>query len=111
MTPKEVIIAKDRKRREIEVAENMIRLAAFEALAPYHKPHKSRIKRDHFHGVDITEIEIENDARKWKLTIKRITGKRLSGGWSTEVFFDFPGINVTDLLRSECEKYSKLVAV
>ena len=111
MTVSEKIGTKDRKKREIEVAENMIRLAAFEALAPYHKPHKSRIKRDHFHGIDITEIEIENNERKWNLTIKRVTGKKLSGGWSTEVFFDFPGVELTGMLRSECEKYSKLVAV
>lgn len=102
---------RDEKAKEIGLSENLIRLEVLRILSRSHDLLKSRIKREHFHGIDITEIEIENNEQKWKLTIKRITGKKLSGGWSTEVFFDFPGINVTDLLRAECEKYSKLVAI
>ena len=111
MTPKEVIIAKDRKKREIEVAENLIRLEALKILSRSHDLLKSRIKREHFHGIDITEIEIENNERKWNLTIKRVTGKKLSGGLSTEIFFDFSGVELTGALRTECERYSKLVAL
>lgn len=102
---------RDEKTKEIGITENLIRLEALMILSRSHDLLKSRIKREHFHGVDITQIEIENNERKWNLTIKRVTGKKLSGGLSTEIFFDFPGVELTGTLRTECEKYSKLVAV
>lgn len=102
---------RDEKTKEIGITENLIRLEALKILSRSHDLLKSRIKREHFHGIDITEIEIENNERKWNLTIKRVTGKKLSGGLSTEIFFDFSGVELTGALRTECERYSKLVAL
>lgn len=102
---------RDEKTKEIGITENLIRLEALKILSRSHDQLKSRIKREHFHGVDITQIEIENNERKWNLTIKRVTGKKLSGEMCTEIFFDFPGVELTGMLRTECERYSKLVAV
>ena len=102
---------RDEKTKEIGITEDLIRLEALKILSRSHDLLKSRIKREHFHGIDITEIEIENNERKWNLTIKRVTGKKLSGGLSTEIFFDFSGVELTGALRTECERYSKLVAL
>ncbi len=102
---------RDEKTKEIGITENLIRLEALKILSRSHDLLKSRIKREHFHGIDITQIEIENNERKWNLTIKRVTGKKLSGGLSTEIFFDFSGVELTGALRTECERYSKLVAL
>ena len=109
-TVKEILHTKDQKRRALEIAENMIRLTLIDALA-HERPKKSKINREHFHGIDVTGIEIENLKRRWHMTIITVRYKTPAGTCRTEVFFEVPpGIIITKELEKTFEDYKKIVA-